>query len=155
MNEKELFFENVVRTHQQQVMGFIGTFVTKLICRGLAHDHSKFDPEERESFIENSMGLSKLTYGSDEYRRALSKMKPAIEQHYHKNKHHPEYWSLGLNGMSLIDITEMLCDWMAAVKRHEDGNIHKSLEINRERFNISDQLYMILQNTIARMDTIE
>lgn len=50
--------------------------------------------------------------------------------------------------MTLIDIVEMLCDWMAAVKRHNDGNIYKSLNVCKERFHIDNQLYTILKNTI-------
>jgi hypothetical protein len=41
----------------------------------------------------------------------------------------------------------MLCDWKAAGERHADGSITKSLEINKKRFGISDQLASILDNT--------
>lgn len=63
---------------------------------------------------------------------------------------------LGINGMSLFDIIEMVCaDWPAAVKRHADGNLLRSLEINRKRFNISDQLVAIIRNTYREMGLIE
>jgi len=41
----------------------------------------------------------------------------------------------------------MLADWKAATERHDDGDLAKSLEIQRERFGISDQLVAILRNT--------
>jgi hypothetical protein len=63
------------------------------------------------------------------------------------NSHHPEHYSNGIQGMSLLDVIEMLCDWKAAGLRHADGNIFKSLEINKDRYKISTQLYSILFNT--------
>lgn len=60
----------------------------------------------------------------------------------------------GVYGMDLLDVLEMLCDWKAATARHADGDILKSLEINRTRFGISDQLYHILKNTVQRMGWI-
>lgn len=53
-----------------------------------------------------------------------------------------------INSMNLFDILEMIIDWIASTKRHEDGNIKRSLDINRERFNISPQLMSILENTV-------
>jgi len=54
---------------------------------------------------------------------------------------------LGINGMNLIDILEMLVDWKAAGERHANGCIRKSIDINAKRFNLSPQLEMILHNT--------
>ena len=42
----------------------------------------------------------------------------------------------------------MICDWYAACKRHADGDIRKSIEINTERFGLSPQLKAILLNTV-------
>lgn len=56
----------------------------------------------------------------------------------------------GVNGMDLMDIVEMLTDWTAAVKRNKNGNVHKSIQVNRERFGLSDQLVSILENTVNR-----
>ena len=75
-------------------------------------------------------------------------MKPALDHHYAVNSHHPEFYADGIRGMSLLDITEMLCDWKAAALRHADGNILKSIEINQKRFGYSDELKQILFNTV-------
>lgn len=58
----------------------------------------------------------------------------------------------GIFGMSLLDVIEMLADWKAAGMRHANGNITQSLEINRKRFGISEQLFMILQNTVKELE---
>lgn len=57
----------------------------------------------------------------------------------------------GVNGMSILDILEMLCDWKAAGERYKVGNIAESLAHNRERFGLSDQLYAILENTVKEL----
>jgi hypothetical protein len=45
----------------------------------------------------------------------------------------------------------MLVDWKAASERHATGDIWTSIEHNRERFGLSDQLVAILRNTAREM----
>jgi hypothetical protein len=76
-------------------------------------------------------------------------MKPALDNHYANNRHHPEHFGeAGILGMNLIDLLEMLLDWKASSGRHSNGNIWRSIEINQRRFGYSDELKGILQNTI-------
>jgi hypothetical protein len=58
----------------------------------------------------------------------------------------------GLNGMSLLDVVEMFCDWKAASERTKQGSIAASIAHNKERFGISDQLASILENTVRELD---
>jgi hypothetical protein len=95
--------------------------------------------------------LKAMTYGSDEYKACLKEMGVALQHHYQSNTPHPEQFDNGVNGMSLIDLLEMLADWKAASLRHADGDILKSLEINKKRFGISDQLAEIFINTVHEM----
>ena len=60
-----------------------------------------------------------------------------------------------VRGMSLFDILEMLCDWDAATRRHQDGSILRSIEINQRRFGYSDELKQILLNTVAELGFAE
>jgi len=85
----------------------------------------------------------------------MEEMRPAITHHNQKNRHHPEFHGDGISGMNLIDLIEMMCDWKAAGMRHADGNLFKSLLVNKERFGISDQLYEILYNTAVYLDGAE
>lgn len=116
--------------------------------RGKNHDKSKLEDFEKPYFDENTENLAKEVYGSDEYKKSLEKLKPALEHHYKVNSHHPEHYENGIDGMNLYDIIEMWADWNAAVKRNKDGDIRKSLEINSRRFNLSNQLINIFNNTI-------
>lgn len=56
-----------------------------------------------------------------------------------------------INAMSLMDILEMLADHKAAGERYTDGSIGQSMDVNRDRFGYSDQLYNILWNTIREL----
>lgn len=56
-----------------------------------------------------------------------------------------------LNGMTLLDVIEMVADWKAAGMRHANGNFAESLEINWKRFKISDQLQEIIINTAQEL----
>lgn len=59
-----------------------------------------------------------------------------------------EYKRSKLSNMTLLDLVEMFCDWLAATKRHNDGNILKSIDINQKRFGYTKELHNILVNTV-------
>lgn len=120
--------------------------------RGMTHDDSKLVEPEKSGFDACTLKLKSLTYGSDEYKAALVELKPTLDHHYAANSHHPEHFSTGIQGMSLFDVMEMLMDWKAATERMKDGgDIRRSLEINKKRFNIEPQLEGVLYNTIIQM----
>lgn len=123
-----------------------------LDTRGMDHDQSKLNPPEAEIFEIYTPKLKGTTYGSDEYKQYLKEMKVALDHHYAANRHHPEHFPNGINGMTLIDLVEMLCDWLAATKRHADGDIMKSIEINKGRFGYCDQLAQIFVNTVKELE---
>ncbi len=45
----------------------------------------------------------------------------------------------------------MFCDWSAATLRHQDGDLSKSVNINKDRFEMSNDLTSIFLNTIDLM----
>lgn len=118
-----------------------------LINRSTFHDGSKLESPEKELFNEYTPKLSAVTYGSDEYKQYVKKMGIALQHHYELNSHHPEHYEWGIHEMTLMDIMEMFCDWKAASLHHADGSFSKSLEINRDRFEVEDQLHNIFMNT--------
>jgi len=123
----------------------------ELLCRSEDHDASKLQSPEKELFDKFTPLLRDTTYGSDEYKRYLKEMGAALQHHYEVNSHHPEHYANGIYGMSLLDVMEMLADWKAAGMRHADGDIRESLSINRGRFDIDDQLFSILENTVKEL----
>jgi hypothetical protein len=139
------------KAHIRMVFGFLEEIRGKLMERQFAHDQSKLQEPEKSMYDEFTPKLKASTYGSDEYKGFLKDMGTALQHHYKENTHHPEHYENGVNGMSLLDIVEMLADWKAAGMRHSNGSMTQSLEINRKRFNISDQLFEIIQNTVKEL----
>ena len=137
--------------HKQRISELFGIFCRELSERGIKHDNSKLQSPEKEYFDELTPQLAKSSYGSKEYNDFLIKLKPALEHHYQNNSHHPEHYSNGVNDMDLFDIVEMFLDWKASSERHEDGNIYRSIEINKDRFGLSEQLISIFKNTAERL----
>lgn len=136
-----------VLKHKLEVQINIQKIIDVLLKRAEEHDNSKLEEPELSIFDDNIEKLKKLTYGSDEYKKALEEIKPALDHHYAKNYHHPEKYPDGINGMTLIDLIEMFCDWYAATKKHSDGNLERSIKVNAERFKMSKQLVEIFENT--------
>ena len=134
--------------HIKRVSELLTNASIELINRANVHDDSKLQSPEKELFDEYTPKLTGCTYGSDEYYKYLVELKVALEHHYAHNSHHPEYHEKGIDGMDLFDLIEMFMDWKAASERHEDGDIMKSIEINKDRFNISNQICNIFKNTV-------
>ena len=137
--------------HIARVQALLDDVQDALTRRAIFHDRTKLEDPEKALFDEWTPKLKELTYGSDDYKAALAALGPALQHHYAAWSHHPEHFENGINGMSLLDVIEMLADHKAAGERHADGNIWKSMEINRKRFGYSDQLYEILCNTIREL----
>lgn len=138
--------------HIRRVQELVGQASNDLRIRGALHDASKLQEPEKSMFDAYTPKLRAMTYGSDEYKQCLAEMRQtALAHHYEHNSHHPEHWPNGINDMSLLDMIEMLADWKAAGERHTDGSMAKSLEINRERFGISEQLFLVLLNTVQEL----
>ena len=134
--------------HVKKVQNNLNIFVRDLISRGENHDNSKFEEPELSIFAENTHKLGATEYGSPEYKALLVEVKPAIDHHYSRNRHHPENHRDGIEGMTLIDLVEMLSDWKAATERNKDGNIRKSIDINAVKYKMTPQLKQIFENTV-------
>lgn len=134
--------------HIKRVSELLALGAIELLHKAKLHDKTKLEDPEKAVFDEFTPKLATSTYGSDEYKGFLAEMKPALDHHYAKNRHHPEHFENGIDGMDLFDLVEMLFDWKAATERHNNGDILKSLDINETRFNISPQLKQVLINTV-------
>ena len=140
--------------HIERVRNLLNLFIVDLLNRSALHDQSKLESPEVEMFTEFTNKLACCTYGSAEYNNYKTSMGEALKHHYANNRHHPEHHKNGVNDMTLIDLIEMLADWKAASERHNDGNILKSIEINATRFEMSQQLVRIFENTARLFDGV-
>lgn len=144
--------------HIEKVREFIKIITDELTLRGIQHDASKLTEPEVDDFRLNTKKLARLRFQnengevSDEYKESLAQLQHALDHHYAVNRHHPEHFPDGINGMDLIDLVELMCDWKAASLRQHDGNLLKSIEANCKRFGIDEQLAHILLNTAKYID---
>lgn len=134
--------------HIKKVNEYLIDASLELLTRAKYHDTSKMFSPEKSLFDVMTPKLKNLVFGSEEYKQSLAQLKPALDHHYKNNRHHPEYFENGIDGMNLFDIIEMFYDWKAAGERNKGGSVDKSIEINKDRFKMSDQLVNILKNTV-------
>lgn len=137
----------------QNTLDYIGdsdpnVFVLDTLTRRMVtHDQSKLGTIEVSLFTEYTPKLKTVRFGSDQYKAFLNQLKPALDNHYACNRHHPEYYDSGVEGMTLIDVIEMVCDWSASSKRSKDGSFANSLSHCKERFGIDNDLARFINNT--------
>lgn len=134
--------------HVRRVGHFLNKFIIDFIRRAEHHDDSKFEEPELSGFAAAQEKLATCEYGGEEYKKNLAELRPILDHHYAKNRHHTEHWPNGIEDMTLPDLLEMLCDWKAATERNKDGNIRKSIEKNAEKYKMSPQLKRIFENTV-------
>lgn len=137
--------------HIKRVSQLMSEAASELLRRGSVHDLSKLSDVENEGFSKAKHQLADVTYGSEEYKAGMVHLKETLRHHYAHNSHHPEHYENGIDGMDLFDILEMFFDWKASGERHPDGCIYRSIEINKERFKLSEQLINILNNTAKKL----
>jgi len=142
--------EAETRKHIARVNELMIASVTNILERATLHDASKLSEKEKPLFDKMTPILKGLVFGSDEYKASTDQLKPALDNHYAENSHHPQHYENGVSGMDLFDLVEMMCDWKAAGERHKDGDIIRSIEINTGRLEISEQLAKILMNHAER-----
>lgn len=140
--------------HTKRVGDLLGQVISGLYQRAIHHDDSKFSPQEFEAFVRVTPSLKNMTYGSPEYVESLRSIRPALDHHYQNNSHHPQNHTSGIDGMSLLDIIEMLADWKAASERHIDGSLARSITHNAKRFKYGEVLIRLLVITAYQLKWI-
>ncbi len=117
INNDDINVEKIkpILDHIDEVRKHLNNLITELSIRAIKHDVSKLKEPERDLFIDSLHKLKNLSYGSKKYYDTLKEITPAIDHHYNVNRHHPEHFENGINGMNIVDIMEMLVDWYASI----------------------------------------
>ena len=147
---KNTILETLIHIHKVQRL--LAVCISKLQERLIVHDRSKIFSDELDHFSNLLTDIREIEFGSAAYTEQLGVLDSALEHHYRENRHHPEHFVEGIEGMNLIDILEMTVDWMAAAERSKNGNVMRSLPYEKKRFNIDDQLYRVIKNTVVYLD---
>lgn len=148
MKDEEL---RIVR-HIEAVRNYLQACSVELLNRGRDHDASKLEEPEYSTYVAVQPELRAAKFGTDDYKAACTKLGPALEHHQATNRHHPEFHSDGIRGMTLIDILEMVCDWKASSERQGGKGILTSIGFCQERFGFSNELRDLIINTIDWLD---
>ncbi len=153
MTEAALLVEGNTATvkHINRVQELLFDVVAKLLKRARQHDASKLREPEASALAAVTPRLKGLVYMSPEYVACLEELKPALDHHYALNTHHPEHWPNGIQGMSLLDLIEMIVDWKAAGERDAMGCMNSSLEENAKRYHYGPELDSILRQTAMEL----
>jgi uncharacterized protein DUF5662 len=143
--------------HSLRVGDVMVTMLQEGMRRAVQHDLSKTRPPEVAAFDRQSARLKDLEYGTPAYSNSLVDLGEALEHHYAVNRHHPQHFEQGIDGMTLIDLLEMLADWRAATERMRPGtgDLRTSIAINAQRFGISEQLVNVLLSTAEHFGMID
>lgn len=139
-----------INNHRKRVFDYMSTISKEVMRRGNEHDLSKYEKEEYPVYEQFTAEFAKHPFGSEGYNKIKEAMASAIQHHYQHNRHHPEHFPDGIEGMNLVDLLEMICDWKSATQNHPEtpGDMGKSLQVAIQKYNISPQLAKVLYNTM-------
>jgi len=113
------------------------------ICRrAVLHDNSKLDDNELGAFSKLD---SKKAALKDPNICPDEKTKNIIEIHWHKNRHHPEFFT-EIGDMAEIDILEMCCDWHARSIQYGTDLIEFAKIRQENRFHFSEEQFEKILN---------
>jgi len=151
MEAAEQRFIDDTQKHKRRVQILMRKLSSEIYRAGRNHDASKLEDPEKSKFVAVlAYHPDPTPYGSAGYSARLHDLNysGALDDHYAHNAHHPEHSPYGIRGMNLINVCEMLCDWLEACSRHPDDDPFTSIEINQKRFGFSDDLKQVMLNTI-------
>lgn len=141
--------EEYIKGHISRVRKHINTFVQLLLKRAMNHDKSKLE-EPEFSWWKEMDSEPRYPYGSEEYKQKIKRWDKVFKHHYKYNRHHPEHYDYGVSEMTLVDIVEMMCDWLGYKDTITISEALKVCDEQMKRYNISDDVRQIIFNTLLR-----
>ena len=141
--------EEYIKGHISRVRKHINTFVQLLLKRAINHDKSKLE-EPEISWWKEMDKEPRYPYGSEEYKQKIKRWNKVFKHHYKYNRHHPEHYDYGVSEMTLVDIVEMMCDWLGYKDTITISEALKVCDEQMKRYNISDDVRQIIFNTLLR-----
>jgi len=134
--------------HISEVSENISRMITDLKARALSHDRSKLEAFEFDAFVQTRPKFKLANYGTPEYQECVDMIKPSIDHHYLVNRHHTGFYSDGFAGMNLLDILEMIADWVAAARRSPDLTFRESLPRAYQKYSIPENMQKHIEATL-------
>lgn len=138
------------RIHIATVVRIMSKLVSELMLRAATHDQSKLESPEAGwlALADAEEGFHEKSYSTTQDLNHRNRLSEFLAHHYKNNRHHPEHFEHGIDDMTLVDVFEMFADWTAASFRNKNGDIIRSIRMNKNRFSMSPQLMRIFENTV-------
>lgn len=133
--------------HQKSVKRKLTFLQQELKQRADTHDLSKLEYPEIKWLIEMDKE-PRYKYGTQEYFDKMKRWAKFFNHHYKENRHHPDHFSSGVEGMNLADLSEYLMDIISYYDEMHVDDAIKTIEAQQSRFKIDTQLAQVLKNTL-------
>lgn len=139
-----------VEKHQRTVRKRLSHFSTILQSRAFIHDESKLQ-EPEYSLWKQMDEEPRYPYGTKEYISKLDRWQHLFRMHWNdsRNRHHPEHFTNPITEMDLMDMIEMLCDWLGYKEVLSYTEASKLVDSQCKRFNFPDEFRYLLLNTLT------
>lgn len=119
--------------HKRDVFNNIKAIAERAMEVAQFHDESKYSGEELPLLA---------TKTPEDHDKAM-------EHHYKVNRHHPEHFQNGINGMCVVDLMEMYSDWLSDAEE-EGADFLQVLEEKQRKYQFSNDLKNIFHNTFVQ-----
>lgn len=153
-NKKDAQYYQEVIEHKKKVMDIMYDIANMIMKRGYIHDDSKLQ-DEFDSWVEYYIPENERDIESEEYKKSFEALKEVREQHYMKNRHHMEFYNGDIKKINVVDLIEIIVDWIASASSQDKGNLRVTIEKARERFKFSKDIESIILNTLELVETIQ
>ena len=137
-----------IKTHISRVQKKLIILMDNIYNRAIQHDASKLREPEL-SMWKKMDEEPRYQYGTKEYEDKIVRYKHLFDLHYENNPHHPEHFQNGISDMTLIDLMEMLCDWISYKDNIRASEAIAMVEKQSKRFGYSDEIKNMLINTLV------
>lgn len=152
-NTNQTSTEEYINSHINRVQNWINRFTGILFNRGKVHDKSKLN-EPEFSMWKKMDEEPRYKYGTKEYNEKINRYKEVFNLHYQQNRHHPEHWSSFYSEMDLIDVIEMLCDWLGYKDDITIKEAEELVNIQCKRYGFNSTFQNLLYNTLKNYFTV-
>lgn len=141
-----------INEHKETVAKRLRFLAEQLLERAEKHDNSKLRSPEVDWLIEMDKE-PRYKYGTKEYLDKKARWQKFFDHHYAQNRHHPEHFSTGVEGMNLTDICEYLIDISSYYAEMHPEEVFNIINNQADRFGLDEQLTQILKNTLLEYFT--
>lgn len=138
--------------HRETVKSRLLFLADELYNRAHHHDDSKLQDPEIKWLIEMDKE-PRYPYGSPEYFDKMKRWDKFFKHHYELNRHHPDHFHDGINGMNLADLCEYIVDIISYFKELHVNEALDTVNKQADRFGLDEQLIQILKNTLMEYFT--